>query len=276
MTNIYLNDLLKLSNRELENVKVKFNQWNGEVNPLDEYLINPSNVNDGWLFWRTKVKNYSVGQIAVCLVKVSEDVWLLTSVRKVIKELGIENGINYKGEDIPEYKQYFGRVIIKYHKHIQPQCLYMNNISNDLIVTEILPIQYAGLDFPGYDKVVLTYKELETIIKRNKSDWVNALNNQKAVYILTDLKTGLLYVGSATGERGMLLSRWKDYISNGHGGNAGLKALVENKGFDYIKQNFQFSILENYNARVDNHIILQREKWWKNVLQSKDAGYNLN
>ena len=74
----------------------------------------------------------------------------------------------------------------------------------------------------------------------------------------------------------MLLSRWKNYISNGHGGNVELIKLVEEKGFDYIKDNFQYAILENYNGRVDDGIILERESWWKETLKTRDFGYNIN
>ena len=70
----------------------------------------------------------------------------------------------------------------------------------------------------------------------------------------------------------MLLQRWKNYIANGHGGNVEL----ENLSFEYIKKNFQYSILENYNSRVDKHIILKRESWWKKCLYSKERGYNGN
>ena len=77
-----------------------------------------------------------------------------------------------------------------------------------------------------------------------------ALQNQKAVYLITDRSNGKLYVGSATSDSGMLLQRWANYIDSGHGGNKELIELVNKEGIDYIKRNFQYSILENYNAKV--------------------------
>lgn len=74
----------------------------------------------------------------------------------------------------------------------------------------------------------------------------------------------------------MLLQRWQNYAENGHGGNVELKALIEREGFEYIKQNFQYSILENYNSKVDDESILTRESWWKETLQSRRFGYNSN
>ena len=74
----------------------------------------------------------------------------------------------------------------------------------------------------------------------------------------------------------MLLARWGSYVENGHGGNKELIALVREKGLEYVQQYFQYSILENYNARIDDHVVLKRESWWKETLQSRKFGYNDN
>ena len=52
--------------------------------------------------------------------------------------------------------------------------------------------------------------------------------------------------------------------------------MVKEKGFDYVKQYFQYSILENYNAKIDDHAVLKRESWWKDALQSRRLGYSDN
>ena len=154
--------------------------------------------------------------------------------------------------------------------------VYYSTVCDDLIVNQILPASFDGYDFPGYDKVRLSFEQLETIINQNKKDWVAALENQKAVYLITDTNTGKLYVGSATSDYGMLLQRWSNYVSNGHGGNVELKKLVDEKSMDYVRRYFQYSILENFNAKVDDHIILERESWWKETLKSRQYGYNAN
>lgn len=96
------------------------------------------------------------------------------------------------------------------------------------------------------------------------------------MYLITDISTGKLYVGSATAQYGMLLQRWSSYAANGHGGNVELEKLIREKGFVYVKENFQYSILENYNARMDDQYILKREAWWKETLKSREFGYNAN
>ena len=44
--------------------------------------------------------------------------------------------------------------------------------------------------FPGYDKVRLSYGQLETVLNRGKRDWIAALENQKAVYLILIKKVG--------------------------------------------------------------------------------------
>ena len=72
-----------------------------------------------------------------------------------------------------------------------------------------------------------------------KDNWKTALQNQKGVYLLTDIPNGKKYVRSAYGEN-MILGRWRAYVRDGHGANVGVKPLT----FDYIKSNFKYSILE--------------------------------
>lgn len=93
MNNLYLNDLLRISNDDLSNVKIRFNQFNGTENPLDGYLRDPEYVNTRFFLWRTKQRYFNVGQIAICLLKLSEDKWLLTTIKKITKELNIIDGI---------------------------------------------------------------------------------------------------------------------------------------------------------------------------------------
>lgn len=76
----------------------------------------------------------------------------------------------------------------------------------------------------------------------------------------------------------MLLGRWTAYAKNGHGGNVELEQLVldPEKGFDYIKKHFHYTILENFNQSTPAQYVLERESYWKNVLQSRKYGYNKN
>lgn len=276
MEGLLLRDLLSFSEEEMGKVKIKFNQHNGSEDPMDLYKSNPEIVNTTWLFWNKNRRYFFEGQIAMCFLKLSYDKWLLTTIKKVTKDLQINGGVSFEGEEIQRFKPLFGRVIVEYHKTSQAQGRYFHELQDELVVNQILPDQYDGEDFPGYDKVRLSFRQLETIITRGKKDWIAALSNQKAVYLITDKSNGKLYVGSATAKAGMLLQRWSNYVSNGHGGNKELIELVEREGFDYVKKNFQYSILENYNAKVDDYVIRARESWWKETLLSRVWGYNSN
>lgn len=276
MDSLLLKDLLNFSDEEIGRVKVKFNQYDGKNDPMDLYKNNPEIVNNEWLFWNEKQRYFKVGQIAVCFLKLSYDLWLLTTIKQITKDLGVNGGINYEGIEVEKYRPMFGRVIVQHHKTYMAQGRYFADLQNELIVNQILPDQFDGEDFPGYDKVRLSFQQLETIITRGKKDWTAALSNQKAVYLITDKHNGKLYVGSATSNTGMLLQRWSNYVKDGHGGNKELKVLVEQEGFEYVKSNFQYSILENYNGKTDDHVILERESWWKETLQSRRWGYNSN
>lgn len=276
MNKILLNDLLHIPGEQAGNVKVKFNQSNGNDDPMELYLRDPDTVNTDWLLWRSKQRYFSVGQIGICLLKLSWDTWLLTTIKRITADLDVTDGVNYEGEELEEYRRYFGRVIIKYHKTVQTQGMYYNTVCGELEVLQLLPTTFDGEEFPGYDNVRLSFPQLQSILERRKQSWIAALENQKAVYLITDKHTGKLYVGSATSDAGMLLQRWSNYAANGHGGNKELVALVQEKGFGYVKQYFQYSILENYNAKTDDHVVLKRESWWKETLQSRKFGYNSN
>lgn len=276
MKRILMNDLLRFKDDELWNIRVKMNVFDGTTNPLDDYKANPDYVNVGWLLYHKKSRYFKVGQIAICLLNIGYDRWLLTTIKRITKYLDVENGVGYEAEELQEYSHLYGRVVIKYHNKAMNIGRKFETVMNDFEVIEILPIVYDGDEFPGYENVRLSYQQLETIIKRQRGTWIAALQNQKAVYLITDKATGKLYVGSATAQEKMLLQRWSDYVANGHGGNKELKEIVKEKGFDYVKNNFQYSILENYNARMDDDYIRKRENWWKDTLCSKEWGYNDN
>jgi hypothetical protein len=46
--------------------------------------------------------------------------------------------------------------------------------------------------------------------------------------------------------------------------------VILNQQFDVI------DVLENYNAKIDDHVVLKRESWWKEAVQTRRFGYNSN
>lgn len=276
MAKIMLNDLLHFDAAEVPNVRVKFNISNGYDDPLDLYKTNPDEVNVTWFLWHDDRRYFNVGQTAICLLKLRGDQWLLTTIKKITRLLDVTDGVGYDAVEVKEYEQYFGRLVVGYHNPCRTMGRKYENVMDELEVVQILNEQYTGNEFPGYENVRLSYPLLKNIVDRQLPGWVDALRNQKAVYLITDTKTGKLYVGSATSQTGMLLQRWSSYAADGHGGNIELQELVKQQGLDYVKENFQYSILENYNARMDDGYILKRESWWKETLCTRTHGYNKN
>lgn len=276
MAKIMLNDLLRFDTAEVPNVRVKFNIYNGYDDPLDLYKTNPDEVNVTWFLWHDDRRYFNVGQTAICLLKLRGDQWLLTTIKKITRLLDVTDGVGYDAYEVKEYEQYFGRLVVEYHNPCRTMGRKYENVMDELEVVQILNEQYTGNEFPGYENVRLSYPLLKNIVDRQLPGWVDALRNQKAVYLITDTKTGKMYVGSATSQTGMLLQRWSSYAADGHGGNIELRELVKQQGLDYVKENFQYSILENYNARMDDGYILKRESWWKETLCTRTHGYNKN
>lgn len=271
-----LNDLLRLTPEQRKITKIKFHKWNGSDDPIEVYKRDRKAI-ESWQYWHKEQRYFKEGNISIGLVACGYDHYLLTTADVVTGLLPVTNGVGYTYEPIPEYEKYLGRTIIRYHKTVRTQGILFDRIADQLVVSQILPDIFDDDDFPGYDRVKLSFPQLKSILDRGKKDWIAALENQKAVYLITDTSCGKLYVGSATSNNGMLLARWRAYAGNGHGGNKELIRIVDEKGIGYVRDHFQYSILENYNARTDDEVILRRESWWKDVLQSRQPnGYNDN
>jgi len=283
---IKLNDILRLSEDEIEVMKARFLTTTAEgtqnvLNVLDAYVGDREEVSPGWFLFNFTKKTFQVGDIFLGFIRMGEpDKWLLTTICKVTKDLDRFNAPHaFEYEELEQYRGYFGRLIVKWKSNVGMAIsgtLKLKPRIEQLEVLEILPDIYDGQEFPGFDNIRLSYSELASIIHRGKKDWIAALSSQRAVYLITDMKGGYQYVGSAAGDDEGLLQRWRNYIDNGHGGNKRLIDIREKEGFDYIKKNFQYSVLEVYSPRVDKAEILKRESWWKETLGSRSFGLNCN
>lgn len=223
-------------------------------------------------YWNyNKNKSYKAGQITVGLVKIkpNEDYWLLFHIGQITKDLNKLNGVGYEYKNLPEYGKYVGSLIVKFKNRAQTMIRNAESVMDDCYVSQILPDTYDNDLFPGYEKVNISWDVLKRVLE--KDNWKTALQNQKGVYLMTDISNGKMYVGSAYGEN-MILGRWRAYVKTGHGGNVGLRQLT----FDHIKQNFKYSILDIYKSTTEDQTIIDREGWWKEVLQSRKFGNNEN
>lgn len=266
---ILLNDILKLE--DLVNVKVRFNlMFSDNWNPVELYKSKDFTSLLGGQYWNYKRnKSYKEGQVTIGFIRLSGDLWLLFHIGKVTKDLNILDGVGYEYKILSEYEKFFGRMIVRFKNKSQTMIRLAESVMNDCEVVQILPDTFDNDLFPGYDNVNISWKELSRVI--TKEGWKTALQNQKGVYLITDVSSGKMYVGSAYGES-MILGRWESYVKNGNGGNIELKKL----DFEYIKENFRYSILDIFKSTIDDKVIISRESWWKEVLHTRKFGYNKN
>lgn len=270
-TKILLNDILRLET--LENVKIRFNLMFDDIwDPIEFFKNNEHEVLLNGHYWNyAKKKSYKNGEITIGFIRINkeDDTWLLFHVGKITRDLNVLNGMGYEYESLKEYEKYFGRLIIKFKNTVQTLIRYADPVINECEVVKLLPDIFDNDIFPGYDNVNISWSELSRVVE--KESWKTTLQNQKGVYLITDISCGKMYVGSAYGEN-MILGRWKSYVKTGHGENIELKKL----DFDYIKTNFRYSILDIFKSKVDDHLIIERENWWKKVLLTRQYGYNMN
>ena len=273
MSKIGILDILDLEDEDIANVKVRFNlMFDYHVNPIEVFKNKEEKRllrGQYWNYNRNKV--FKVGQVNVGFIKIDpkEDLWLLFHVGRVTADLNVFNGIGYEFETLTQYSQFFGRLVVKFKNNSQNMVRKLDSILDACEVMQILPNVFDDDIFPGYDKVNISWSSLQRVL--SKDTWKTALQNQKGVYLITDASNGKMYVGSAYGET-MLWNRWKQYAQSGHGENKQLKELETG----HLQSHMRFSILEIFKSTISDEAIIARESWWKEVLLSRQFGYNSN
>ena len=183
-----------------------------------------------------------------------------------------ESCVMYRMEPMEILPELVDRLEIEWGKSTRGWC------QNGITPKEILSIKppVSEIRFVGYDQVILPFETLQTIVRHRAKyrEWEKRLSSVAGVYLITDTKTGKLYVGSASGEEGGIWSRWSEYARTGHGGNKRLMQLLA-ADEDYCR-NFQFSILEVFPIKRDRHEVLECEQLYKKKLQTILFGWNDN
>jgi len=236
----------------------------------DVYAPKKSFMNGKFKEWQEEQnqKNFERKYI-LSLIFWDKDEWLFAGIYESLNVKQNDNGrFVYETKLLDVANEFIGRTVFKFKKDFRNSYLCLENHIENINLLEIKKEVVKPM-FPGYDNVNVSWQDLSDNIESDS--WRTALENQKGVYLITDKSNGKHYVGSAYGQD-MILGRWRNYVQNGHGGNKDLKAL----GFDYIKENFQYSILEIFKSTTDDNTIIDRESWWKEVLMTRDFGYNKN
>lgn len=162
MEKIFINDILNLSEEEIDKTKIRFHTYSGGNDPMEVYKENPDKLNTNWLLYYSGNKRFfHENMIAMCMLRIGEDTWLLTTIKKITKELDVTENIGYEAEEIISYKKFYSRLVVKYHNNSRSMYRWYKNVMDELEVLEILNDQFTGEDFPGYENVQLSWKQLK-------------------------------------------------------------------------------------------------------------------
>ena len=278
---IKLNDILHLSDAEIENSKIALNmQWAGKshFSRWDESDPDNRDVSYSYSSRYGKTRNFTrIGQMVFGFVQLptNNKRWLLVTAGR-ITEIPADGACPH--EEMERYQGLLGRLVIELPKG-NTFSRYIFNLKkylSEAIVIEVLASDYQSIKFEGLDRVHLSFHDLSLILNGQKySDYRNALLSVKGVYCLTDTKTGKLYIGSAYGEQGVA-QRWSDYINTKTGGNDGLIELYRSEGETYFEQWFEFTLIEFFGMNAETARIVERENYWKKAFATKTKGYNHN
>lgn len=276
---IKFKDFLKVDEPSRTKVKFNMNASNREKRALD--LLFDSD-NDEWMRmieYKTKHpnNNYSDAKYVIALAQYypyGPEYFLFGGffrIEKVIPETWDDRG--YKLTLLDDYKQYIKRLIIRLNKSIGRDVYNRWYENLDFLEPEIYELapHTKLFSFLGYQNVRLQHKDLQRIILNKEPSWKQALSNIKGVYVITDMETGKLYIGSASGNSDGIWQRWSSYadVNKLTGGNVDFKKILEEKGSQYIIDNFQYSILEIFDTKTKQDTIIEREEHWKKVFDTK-------
>jgi hypothetical protein len=198
---------------------------------------------------------------------------VLNCVQFQEKRASIDGGVfdfQYELEEVSGFEDLKERAIIDWGLGTRSWAQWLNNEKE---IVEIQPgLHYK--QFTDYFDFILDFNELQEIVSNQYKDWKRMLSATKGIYLISDTKTGKLYVGSAYGEEG-IWGRWKVYVkTKGHGNNKTLKELVMvDKEYG---QHFKFSILMLLPSTITADQAIKKETIFKNKLGTNSFGLNNN
>jgi len=279
-----MNDYIKLSDvikvADERDFYVHLSCWNKYDHPLDIFLKD-ENEYKCWQEWKGNQKDGKIVKekfprrdLIMSFAQVyheGNDIHLFTGIYKIVKRLNDK----YEVQKLDIFQSLVGRLKVKHKRKGQASAFLFENIVDEMLVHEIMQERLKCRVFNGYGKINLKFTELETIIKKDVRDWKLKLDNLQGVYLLIDGSNNKMYVGSACGEYG-IWQRWSNYVYSYSGGNKGLDALHKQVGENHFRKHFRFILLEYFTDKTDKNYIIDRENFWKEVLNTRTFGYNKN
>jgi hypothetical protein len=271
---IPLSAILPLANPD--QFKMHLAVWNGHTQPLDAFVRGGTEW-EGWNSWKSGRDEFNRPYILALMDFHPEpDVWLFGGIYEVLNRGQETKSHSYTVRLAPLGGELIGRLKLRLKRPGRSRSFKLENYYASIEVSEVLRAPYTGEAFPGYENICHDFRSLETIFTTCRPDWNAALKNVKGVYLIVDKKTGRKYVGSAYGDFGVW-ARWAFYMGTGHGWNDELTKLIKDAGIDYARENFFLTLLEYRSAKTDDQVIIDRECFWKQALNTRgEFGYTKN
>jgi len=270
---LFLPDVLPIERPD--QFKLHLACWNGDEQPLETFVRSRAEW-DGWNRWRGVRDDFNRPYIFSLIDFYPErDHWLFGGAYRVLSRAPINNAESYTVERLEASEGLVGRLKLELKRPARAKAVNFENHYRNLKVVEIARQPYTGEAFPGYERIDIGFRMLETIFSIERPDWKAALENVKGVYLISDASNGKRYVGSAYGGTG-IWSRWSCYVQTAHGYNDELTKLITQGGKEHARSHFRFALLEHRPMKTDDAAILEREQYWKRVLLTREYGYNKN
>ncbi len=264
---IMLSDIWSIENPS--EYKIHFAKNNGSSEPLDILAGDP----DAWQRWQEyrPVANQFNREFIFSLARVyfETDSWMFGGVFRVSERLSDRYEVHLTDQGKP----FIGRLKLgSPYRSRQPR-VNMEGRYDKFEVLEILPKPYSGRLFPGFERIDLSFPQLEALVQNDRLDWRAPLESVKGVYLITvRTRTAVRrYVGAAYGEQG-IWSRWAQYAETGHGGTAELRQLMADRGLEHCREHFRFALLEHMPRNTSDESVQDRELHWKKILGTRGRG----
>lgn len=267
---IKLVDLLKIAGVYLDSYKIHC-AASKDDSPLEAFF------EDRFKAWQEhqNQQNFRCDEI-ISLIHLRDDKWLFAGIYQVLgvkhRKEGEKSWFEYGTKEIPGLDHLTGRVVVQFRKDFIAAHLIGPKYIDKLLVAEIREKRLRMADFPGYHAVNLSYRLLQTVVRKNMPQWKAALSDVAGVYLVTDTKTGKHFVGSAHGGD-TIWHHWVSFAINGHADNKPLRQLISREVGDY-QFNFQFAILEICPLNAPRSYVDARSTHWKAVLCTTTHGFN--
>jgi hypothetical protein len=241
-----------------------------QEDPLDEYR---SGDFPHWQSWQSRA-NFELDHVVALIQLPDLHQWLFAGAYDCRGRRPEGQGYRYDMIERPGCAGLNGRLIVRFEKDFRASYPCAWKLKERLLVTEVRATRRITPAFEGFKGLHLTKAQLDLIVRENDAAWRSALSSVAGVYLISDTRTGKFYVGSAYGQGGFW-NRWCTYSATCHGHNRELKKLL---GVDPTKgaETLQYSVLEIADTHASKEEILERETHWKEVLLTRDFGFNAN